>query len=210
MSFHDIRLSVEVSFGATVTIERRNQIVELVSGHEERTAIWRHARRRYNLSTGIKDQKQLAEIVEFFQARGGSLFGFRFKDWLYHKSCESRAEISAFDQLLGHGDGWNKAFQLKVSGPDAAFGFESQITKPVRDRVLVSVGDRQLRDGADYSVNFDTGLVTLQAPPENGAEVRAGFEFDIPVRFESDHLTVSLSHFDAGEIPDLTVIEVKG
>ncbi len=39
-------------------------------------------------------------------------------------------------------------------------------------------------------------------------EVTAGFEFDIPARFDSDRLEASLASFRAGQIPTIPIIEV--
>jgi uncharacterized protein (TIGR02217 family) len=45
--------------------------------------------------------------------------------------------------------------------------------------------------------------------PAIGATVTAGFEFDVPVRFDSDLLSVNLSAFRAGDIPDIALVEVR-
>jgi uncharacterized protein (TIGR02217 family) len=39
--------------------------------------------------------------------------------------------------------------------------------------------------------------------------VTAGFQFDVPVRFDTDQISINLSHFAAGEIPDIPLIEVR-
>ena len=41
-----------------------------------------------------------------------------------------------------------------------------------------------------------------------GAFVAAGYEFDTPVRFEDDALTIDFSAFDAGAIPKIPLIEI--
>lgn len=46
-------------------------------------------------------------------------------------------------------------------------------------------------------------------PPEPGAEVTAGFEFDVPVRFATDRIAVSVASFQAGEMPEIPVLEVR-
>ena len=37
----------------------------------------------------------------------------------------------------------------------------------------------------------------------------AGFEFDVPVRFDTDRISASLAGFAAGEIPSIPVVEVR-
>lgn len=58
-------------------------------------------------------------------------------------------------------------------------------------------------------MNFTTGEVIFSHPPDLGAEVRAGFEFDVPVRFDTDMIRTSVSSFRAGDAPDVPVIEVR-
>ena len=63
--------------------------------------------------------------------------------------------------------------------------------------------------GADYEVDFETGLITFASPPADGAVVTAGFEFDVPVRFDTDRIESSIGGFSAGEIPSVPVVEVR-
>jgi uncharacterized protein (TIGR02217 family) len=75
--------------------------------------------------------------------------------------------------------------------------------------VVVAVGgEPQIRD-TDYSLDPTNGAVTFIAPPGSGALVTAGFEFDVPVRFDTDRINTSLAGFAAGEIPSVPVLEVR-
>ena len=38
--------------------------------------------------------------------------------------------------------------------------------------------------------------------------ITAGFAFDVPVRFDTDHLVLSLSAFEAGQLPSVPLVEV--
>jgi uncharacterized protein (TIGR02217 family) len=42
-----------------------------------------------------------------------------------------------------------------------------------------------------------------------GAEVRAGFLFDVPVRFAADVLEVSVATWRAGEVVSVGLVEVR-
>ena len=55
------------------------------------------------------------------------------------------------------------------------------------------------------------GLVTFLSGhvPAGGASVRAGFLFDVPVRFDTDYLEVDLSAFAAGSVPRIPLVEIK-
>ncbi len=45
--------------------------------------------------------------------------------------------------------------------------------------------------------------------PASGADITAGFLFDVPVRFDTERLTASIASFQAGEIPSIPIVEVK-
>lgn len=209
MSFHDVRFPAALSVGSSGGPERRTEIVTLSNGFEERNTPWAHSRRRYDAGLGVRSLDDLAEVVAFFEARRGQLYGFRWKDWADHKSCAPSAVPSAFDQVLGTGDGSARVFSLVksyVSGPQS---YRRPIGKPVSGTVQVAVGATALRPGTDYTVEHGTGVVTLSTAPATGHRVTAGFEFDVPVRFDTDRIATSYAGFAAGEIPSVPVVEVR-
>lgn len=209
MAFHDERFPTDVSFGSLGGPERRTDIVTLANGHEERNTPWSHSRRRYDAGIGLRSLDDLGRIVAFFEARRGPLHAFRWKDWTDYKSCSASAMPWFGDQRIGTGDGSTTTFALsKIYGTGAA-AYRRPITKPVPGSVLLGAGDSELREGLDFTVDVATGLITLAAPPPDGAAVTAGFEFDVPVRFDTDRLTISVASFEAGEIPAVPVIEVR-
>ena len=60
-----------------------------------------------------------------------------------------------------------------------------------------------------YTVDHATGLVTFSAPPVSGTTISAGFEFDVPVRFDTDMLDVTLDIERLGSITSIPLIEVR-
>ena len=54
-----------------------------------------------------------------------------------------------------------------------------------------------------------SGVVTFAHPPNQGTEITAGFEFDVPVRFDADSIQTSVASFKAGDLPNVPVIEVR-
>ena len=209
MAFHSVRFPTSISFGSTAGIERRTEIVRLASGHEERNTAWADARRRYDAGLGVRTLDDLHAVMAFFEARRGMLHAFRWKDWLDHKSCVPSGVPAATDQRIGTGDGETVLFALsKVyePGPDAVV---RPITKPVPGTVRVAVGGSALAAGEGFIVDHETGTLSLAVPPAAGVAVTAGFEFDVPVRFDTSVLEVNIAAFEAGEIPSIPVIEVR-
>ncbi|AGT07713.1 DUF2460 domain-containing protein [Paracoccus aminophilus] len=209
MAFHEIRFPANLSFGSVGGPERRTEIVALVNGHEERRTPWAHSRRRYDAGLGLRSLEDVAELIAFFEARAGQLHGFRWKDWADFKSGLPKDAPHFQDQLLGYGDARQTEFQLVkayVSGPGR---YLRPVLKPVAGSVVMGIGTDDMREGVDFSVNTETGIITFNAPPGKGAAVTAGFEFDVPVRFDTDHIAVSVASFRAGDLPQVPIIEVR-
>jgi uncharacterized protein (TIGR02217 family) len=206
MNFHEIRFPTAIAFHSTGGPERRTEIVTLGSGFEERNAVWANSRRRYDAGSGVKTLDDLSGVIAFFEARLGRLYGFRFRDFADWKSCPPGAAVSPLDQVIGTGDGAATAFQLTktyISGPAS---WVRKIAKPVDGTVRIAVAGVELTSG--FSVDATTGLVTFATAPARGAAITAGYEFDTPVRFDTDSLSINLATFAAGEIPSIPIVEV--
>lgn len=208
--FHEIRFPLDVARGARGGPERLTQIVALASGREVRNSRWAHSRRRYDAGFGVRTLDALAETIAFFEERRGRLYGFRWRDRLDWKSCAPSQAPAATDQVIGQGDGVTATFQLCKDYGTGIATYRRMITKPWPGEVLVAV-DGVLQPQPDaVSCDATTGLVTFAAghvPPPD-AVVTAGFLFDVPVRFDIDAIEVDLSAFEAGEIPQIPIVEI--
>ena len=209
MSFHEIRFPTDLSFGSIGGPERLTEIVTLANGHEERNTPWAHSRRRYDAGLGMRSLDDIGSLIAFFEARRGQLYGFRWKDWSDHRSGRASALVTALDQTIGAGDGQTRVFQLSKTYVSGGQSYTRPITKPVEGTVLIAVGGIELTADGGYVVDHRTGRVTLTVPPGKGVEVSAGFEFDVPVRFDTDAIRTSVETFQAGEVPDVPVVELR-
>ncbi|MBU9696264.1 DUF2460 domain-containing protein [Rhodobacteraceae bacterium HSP-20] len=209
MAFHEVRFPANLSFGSTGGPERRTEIVTLANGFEERNTPWAQSRRRYDAGLGLRSLDDVAALVAFFEARRGQLYGFRWKDWADFKSCRPSGTVSALDQVLGTGDGETREFALaKTYDPDGN-AYRRPILKPVAGTVLVALsGDPQV-ETVDYTLDTAAGVVRFALAPDLGTVITAGFEFDVPVRFDTDRIAVSVASFQAGEVPSVPVVEVR-
>jgi uncharacterized protein (TIGR02217 family) len=209
--FHEIRFPTDISRGATGGPERRTDVVVLGSGHEERNARWSASRRSYNAGYGVKTLDQLHAVVAFFEERRGRLYGFRWRDHLDWKSCAPSKEPSPLDQAIGTGDGTTAQFQLTRTYGSAHAPWQRPIRKPVAGSVLVAVGGIPQTQGTHFTVDATTGTVTFLPGhvPAAGAAVTAGFAFDVPVRFDTDRLEVSVQGLAHGAIPSIPIVEIR-
>ena len=209
MSFHDERFPPRLSFGSSGGPERLTEVVELANGFEERNTPWAESRRRYDAGVGLRSLDDVAAVIAFFEARRARLHGFRWKDWSDWRSCLPSGRVDANDQALGVGDGVTTAFQLAKTYRSGVDAYVRPIRKPVEGTVRVALADDEQRSGVEVEVDHATGIVTFATPPAAGAEVTAGFEFDVPVRFDTDALSVTLAGFEAGEVPSVPVVEIR-
>lgn len=209
MAFHEIRFPANLSFGSIGGPERRVEIVSLVNGFEERNSPWAHSRRHYDAGLGLRSLDDVARLVAFFEARGGQLHGFRWKDWADYKSGLPSAEVSDLDQLIGVGDGKTRVFALRKHYPSGAEGYWRPIVKPVAGSVRVSLARRPMVEAEAWELDATRGEIRFLDPVPEGAELRAGFEFDVPVRFDSDRIAVSVASFQAGDVPMVPIVEIR-
>ncbi|WP_282059981.1 DUF2460 domain-containing protein [Roseobacter litoralis] len=209
MQFHDVRFPAKLSFGSVGGPERRTDVVAISNGFEERNAPWAHSRRRYDAGVGIRSLDDVDVMIAFFEARFGQLYAFRWKDWSDYRSCKPSLDITAFDQNLGEGDGIQVDYQITKTYQSGIHTYVRPISKPVIATLKVAVGSVEMQEAVDYVVDAATGVIRFTVPPQLGASVTAGFEFDVPVRFDTNSIQTSVASFQAGEIPTVPIIEVR-
>ncbi len=211
MPFHEIRFPTAISFGASGGPERRTDIVVLGSGYEERNQRWADSRRRYDAGYGVKSLDDLETVIAFFEERRGRLHGFRWKDHADFKSCAASISPAVTDQPIGTGDGTTAAFQL-VKQYGASFApWSREIKKPVTGTVLVAVDGAVKVEGTDFTCDTTSGVITFEfgSIPAASAAITAGFEFDVPARFDTDQLKINLDGFSHGSIPSIPIVEIR-
>ncbi len=211
MNFHDIRFPTAISMAASGGPERRTDIVVLGSGYEERNSRWADSRRRYDAGYGVKTLDELHTVLTFYEERRGALYGFRWKDVSDWKSCAPLAQPTAHDQAVGTGDGATAQFQLVKQYGQAFAPWQREVRKPVAGTVQVAVDAAAMAVGTEVTVDATTGVMIFapSAIPAIGARVTAGFEFDVPVRFDSDRLEINVMGFKHGAIPSIPIVEVR-
>ena len=139
MGFHEVRFPANLSFGSVGGPERRTEVVARSNGYEERNTPWAHSRRRYDAGVAMRGLDDIALLIDFFEARRGQLFGFRWKDWSDFKSCAPSRDPGFRDQRIGTGDGTTTTFQLTKTYQSGLNSYARPIAKPVEGSVLAGV-----------------------------------------------------------------------
>ncbi len=209
--FHEVRFPLNISIGAVGGPVRRTEIVTMVSGHEKRNAKWADSRRNYNAGFGVKSIDDLQEIIAFFEERRGQLYGFRFRDPLDYASSKPSLSPTPADQTIGTGDGTTTVYQLQKHYGATQTVYSRTIHKPVADTLLIAIDGQVKTRDVDFTLDETSGQITFLsgAIPASGEQITAGFEFDVPVRFDTDEIAINLNAFHAGEIPSIPMIEIK-
>ncbi|BDV33916.1 DUF2460 domain-containing protein [Methylocystis iwaonis] len=208
-AFHEVRFPCGLTLGARGGPERRTQIVDLRSGREERNQLWAGSRRKWNAGYGLNTVDKLAQVVAFFEERAGRFYGFRWQDRFDMTSGPSpKIAVTPTDQTIGVGDGATKSFQLIKTYGAAYNPFARKILKPVAGTAVVALNG--VAQASGWSVDATTGIVTFAAAPAAGAIVSAGYQFDVPVRFDLDYLEMEESAILAGIVPNIPVVELLG
>lgn len=200
--FHETSFPMRLALGAVGGPQWQTDITMLASGREVRAAKWARSRRRWTVGGALTDLASLQALVSFFEARSGQLYGFRFRDPLDWASAPAGQDVHFEDQIIGYGDGGTQVFQLVKT----MAGIERLIVKPVPGSVQVGLDGTALRDG--WAIDETTGLVTFDAPPAAGSLLTAGFEFDCPVRFDSDQIEAVIEAYGAGRVTAIGLIEL--
>ncbi|MBU1281760.1 MAG: DUF2460 domain-containing protein [Alphaproteobacteria bacterium] len=209
MGFHDVRFPANLSFGSVGGPERRTDVVTLANGFEERNTPWAHSRRRYDAGLGMRSLDDIELLIAFFEARQGQLYGFRWKDWSDYKTCRASEAVGFQDQIVAYGDGETTQFQLNKSYQSGDAVYVRPVKKPVLGTVKAGVQGQELFEAIDWEVDTLTGIITFATPPAESAAVSAGYEFDVPVRFDTNRIATSVASFQAGEVPNVPIVEVR-
>lgn len=198
MAFIETRFPIDIAYGSTGGPEYSTDVVITQSGYEQRNSNWSQARASYNVAHGVKTQSQLDALIAFFRARKGRADGFRFKDW---------ADYQATGQNIGTGNGTATIFQLKKNYTSGSVTESRIITKPVAGTIAI-YKDAVLQSGT-YTANTTNGQITFTVPPANGVVVTADFQFDVPVRFDTDRLSASLDEYGVQSWRNIPIIEIR-
>jgi uncharacterized protein (TIGR02217 family) len=212
MAFHEISLTAILSYGTTFGPRFNTSVIELDSGGEQRVRRWSGAGKRMgDVSYAIKSREQLAAMTAFFIARGGAANGFRFKDSLdFSSNADHIGATTNADQLLGSGNGTKQLFQLVKRYTDDSGTTIRNITKPISGTVKIALDG--VNQSSGWTVDTTTGIVTFTSAPGNGVSVTAGFEFEVPVRFDKsidlNALQAALDDYGHGHVESLPIIEL--
>lgn len=217
MPFLDIYMPDEVPGYPCVSAPRTKTTIQVTAGgNERRNKEWEHPLHKFIMPEGVRDWSVVQSLSTMWKITSGPFNSFAWRDPLDFSSGDLPVPNPDYeivplmtDQALGTGDGFTNSFQLVKRYSYGGQTYDRTIELPVLDTVLIAV-DGVLVDAADYTVSRPGGVVTFDVPPDDEAEITAGFLFDVEVRFESDDAFEGiLRTWQAGGFADITLIEVR-
>jgi uncharacterized protein (TIGR02217 family) len=205
------RFPDDIAYGSSGGPSYLTNIIEYYSGKESRNSVWTYPRHHFNAAYGVRSMSDLEDLIAYFHVAKGRANSFRVKDFADFKSCKTEQTVSALDQVIGAGDGTTgsdgtAAFQL-IKTYSSGSTTSRLIQKPVIGTVVVAIDDTPT---LYFTVDTTTGIITFTTGhiPLVGEVITAGYEFDVPVRFDTDSLSTELTYYQQGNI-DVPLIEVK-
>lgn len=208
--FHDVQFPTGISYGSRGGPGFSTNIIETDSGAEQRVQRWSQPKHMYDVAWGVKTLDDLATVRNFYIARSGCAYAFRYKDWMdFSSSANGMGAVVNTDQQIGTGTGAQTTFQLVKKYTNGPSTVTRTITKPVADTTVIALNG--VNQASGWAVNTSTGVVTFTAAPGAGVVVTAGFQFDVPVRFGKEidqQLAQQIDGFDNGNIQSIPLVEL--
>ncbi len=211
MSIGAYRLPPEIESGATGGPEFATIIQEAVSGREQRIKQWAKCRAKYDIGYSILDSTNptgsYRAVVALFYGHNGQFSPFRFKDW---------NDYQATDANFGTGNGVATTFQLSKTydpqkillGTTGSLTYTREIYL-LSNTPVIKVNGSTMTVVTDYTISA-TGLVTFVVAPTNGHALTWTGEFDIPVRFNTDYLPITMNEVLLATFGGISLREVIG
>lgn len=200
MSFHEILFPEDISYGSAGGPGFNTSIIELTSGHEQRNINWSEERASYDAQHGVKTRAQMEELLDFFYARRGKAYGFRFKDW---------ADFQLVNETIALGDGATLEFQvIKTYEPDG-YPFVRKIRKLNPNSIVVRINGAIQDQPDDCTVDNDTGKITFVVAPAVDDVISVDGEFHVPVRFDTDEMKITHDQWETMSWPSIPLVEIK-
>ena len=198
VGFHDVLFPTNISYGSIGGPEFSTDVRETDGGRERRNVRWRYPRERWDVAYGVTEEEYLSDLNEFFMARMGMGYSFRFKN---HNDFQAR-DRHALPEASSGDPG---AYQLVKAYEVGSYELLRKITKPIDGTLTVWLDDAVQTSG--FTCDYATGILEFTSPPSSSQVVEAEFDFHIEARFDTDYLAINLDQIRArsAQVPVLEV-----
>mgnify|MGYP000946651648 FL=1 len=207
--FLEERLPLDIRMGASHADDYAVTITQTAGGAEYRKLVHQYPMRRWTINFTLLRDDLAARVLALYHRAYGRYAGFRVRDVDdYNSSATGRGTITMLDQPLTRLAAG--IYQLRkeygAGGTPLGIGRPARVIyKPVSGTVIAAKNGVSISSG--LSVDITTGVVTVSPAPLVGDTITAGFEFDIPARFDSSLDVSSLSR-DVRDCGSIDIVEL--
>lgn len=198
--FHNVRFPEDISYGSSGGPGFKTTVIELASGHEQRNIDWSLAKARYDASYGVKTRAQMEDVLDFFYARRGKAYGFRFKDWM-----DFQIAAQTIGTIASNGVSQFQTFKRYEAG--TAYSYDRPILKLVPGSVLLWTDGTPLDPTG--LVDTETGIINIANFALRNKVLTMTAEFDVPVRFDTDEIKITHDDYELMSWPSIPLVELK-
>jgi uncharacterized protein (TIGR02217 family) len=222
----EIRMPTSISYGAVGGPVWNTQVVASPAGKEVRISLLDEALVEWSVQLQTWDEERIRSLINFFNVCEGKAFGFRFKDWSdYYAGMTLVAGVGlgyTVPHAFATGNGSATVYQLKKRYTVGGHTKERKITRPIRNytgdvhnagsgssTVRIYVAGVLLTEGSDYTLDYTTGKVTFASAPANGAAIAWCGQFDVPARFDTDKMQLSMEGLTLGRWASIPIVGLR-
>lgn len=208
----EVRLPEDIERGASVGPMFQTSIVALSSGKEDANQDWQEDLIVADIAWGMMPDEDASSediengfkrIFEFFVLRRGRHRGFLFRNPL---------DSEGLNQVMRPNLAVPRTFQLTKTWQDSATSYTKRITRPVDASIVLAhngtVIPRAGGSGVPAWQHVGKGVIQFAADAPAGIYT-ASYTYDVPMRFETDNLRIVLESLKAGEVPEITIQQIR-
>jgi len=158
----------DISYNSVGSTRFATDVIVVDNGDDQRNQRWHQPLMEYDVAYGVRTMEQLLSLIAFFRAMRGRFHSFCYQDNVDYTSSvpvayEARTAppITAFDQIIGVGDGVTYVWQLVKVYSSYSRKQTRLITQPQPGTVLIGLNGVAT---TAFTVDVTTGLVTLTTP----------------------------------------------
>jgi uncharacterized protein (TIGR02217 family) len=195
-NFINLRFPEDIAYGSSGGPEFNTEILTTNKGSEYRNNKWHYPKLRFDVALGVKNKKQMEELISFFRICQGRHKAFLYKDWSDYvvKNTQGHLLSAGKLQLI-------KEYKLDLQNVATR-----NIKHPIISSLKLEYNNQQLN--SDQFILEKGGIIQIIDPTIKAEKVFCNFEFDIQARFDLDYLPVTIENYKFFSLPEIPIIEV--
>jgi uncharacterized protein (TIGR02217 family) len=195
MNYHDVKIPNFIAICAKGGPCFSTKIASTNSGREIRILEKEYSLQKYTIQNCLLNQNQFNEFNNFFRARFGRLYCFRFKDFADHNV--EKMVIAEYPSNVTN-------FKFQKIYQNENFSYVRNIIRPIYGSLTVCINDIEIVVQTDYQ----NASFTIDGPLRENEKLSISFQYDVNVRFCNDDFSYNYLSDGSIKIENLELVEV--